>query len=81
MMFDKENKLRDRAEADGQGDDGPLDHVHVRHVNENGEVEMRKVDKVCFRMQLSLACFCLREAWQAFLDLTDIENKEFRYVL
>ena len=53
QMFANENKRRDELERSNASQDTVFDHVQIKHVNADGVVEMRKVDKV--RLYLSLA--------------------------
>jgi hypothetical protein len=72
-----ENRRRD-AEAM----DETYDHVYIQRTTPDGATEKVKVDKaspihtILPASQLNSRC-----VFQEYLDLTDIQNREFRYVL
>lgn len=70
-----QNKKRDKEEHDTK-----YDEVFITHVKEDGTKEEVKVDKVCSPL-LCTAWMMLTSGFQEFLDLTDGQNRDFRYVL
>jgi ACS family allantoate permease-like MFS transporter len=71
-----ENKRRD-----AEGIDDSYDNAYVQRENENGVSEKVKIDKVsCFGPAIIFFMF-KNMLFQEYLDLTDIQNREFRYVL
>lgn len=73
-----ENKRRDREQVDHSYDD-----VYIDMMGKEGQVEKVKVDKVNYLCVQHDAMHGLPCAicYQEFLDLTDIQNRDFRYVL
>ena len=79
MLLARENKRRDAEPPDNSYDD-----VYVARIDEEGNRVEVKVSKVGIRPQWELqTCrlMWLYEHWQEFLDLTDRQNRDFRYVL
>ena len=78
FVLSTENKRRDREQLDDSYDD-----VYLEKVGKDGQAEKVKVDKVkiiiCSRYD-TIHLFCVN-VYQEFLDLTDIQNRDFRYVL
>ncbi len=74
-MLARENHRRDSSSHDEAYDD-----VFVTHVNADGTTQEKKVDKVSI-----LRCKChsslTLDILKAFLDLTDLQNKDFRFIL
>ncbi len=75
-MLATENKRRDVNRHDDT-----YDEVYVTHVNADGTTEERKVDKVLVSRSFCSRVWLIYLPSQAFLDLTDIQNKDFRYLL
>jgi len=73
--MDRENKHRDAETRDVT-----YDNVHIERKNSDGETEKVKVDKVHLSYSYT-KIMILKHRGQAFLDLTDIQNRDFPYVL
>ena len=76
VVLSRENK---RREAEPRND--AYDNVFLTKIDQDGKrVEMR-VSKVC--VQCFFCCFrmLIQITEQEFLDLTDRQNRDFRYVL
>jgi len=71
----RENKRRDVETRDVTYDD-----VHIERKNSDGKTEKMKIDKVHLNYSYTMS-MTLKLRDQAFLDLTDIQNRDFRYVL
>ena len=70
-----ENSRRDREQSDDQFDD-----AYVVVTDDKGMTVKEKVDRVS--AYLALCPQFITDVWmQAFLDLTDKQNRDFRYVL
>jgi ACS family allantoate permease-like MFS transporter len=79
VLLARENKRRDAEPPDNSYDD-----VYVARIDEEGNRVEVKVSKVGIRPQWELQTgrlMWLYEHWQEFLDLTDRQNRDFRYVL
>ena len=72
-MLQSENKRRDAEKRDDSYDD-----VYLTQELADGTKTEKRVDKV--RCDLALI-YSAHTSCQAFLDLTDIQNRDFRYVL
>lgn len=72
----RENKKRDAERPDETYDD-----VYIAHIDANGRSIEAKVDKVHFPLPCDSGWHADNSKTQAFLDLTDKQNREFRYVL
>jgi len=76
FMLVAENKRRDAEPYDDK-----YDNIYIIDTDPDGKVTEKKVDKVYnFDAQQSLPQ-ADHIASQAFLDITDKQNREFRYVL
>jgi len=73
--MNRENKHRDAETRDVTYDD-----VHIERKNSDGQTEKVKIDKVHLNYSYTMI-MTLKSRDQAFLDLTDIQNRDFRYVL
>lgn len=76
FMLAAENKKRDAEPYDPT-----YDEVYILETDSNGKEKEKRVDKVC---GFGVDCRLLgtnRNCLQVFLDLTDKQNREFRYVL
>ncbi len=71
-LLSAENRRRDAEPADTV-----YDNVYIERLNEDGVMEKARVDKVCLIVHLVRTLMALQE----FLDLTDKQNRDFRYVL
>ena len=77
FVLSSENKRRDREQLDESYDD-----VYIERIGKDGEVERVKVEKVkIFYFNNMQYWLILCNVYQEFLDLTDIQNRDFRYVL
>ena len=75
VLLARENRRRDAKPRDDSFDD-----VHVVRINEDGKRSEVKVSKV--RVRSHREAFILLWFYeQEFLDLTDRQNRDFRYVL
>ena len=75
---------RENGRRDAEPRDATYDEVYIAHAREDGTKEEVKVDKVSparpplfYPARIVLIVGCQKE----FLDLTDIQNRDFRYVL
>ena len=76
MLLSRENKRRD-AEAPNDA----YDNVFLTKIDQDGNrVEMR-VSKVCVSWFFCCFRMLIQIREQEFLDLTDRQNRDFRYVL
>lgn len=75
-MLAQENKRRDAEPRDDS-----YDNVYINQVNAQGKAVQQKVDRVrvCYERISPHADHLTRI--QAFQDLTDMQNQDFRYVL
>jgi hypothetical protein len=71
-----ENKRRDNEPVDDTYDD-----VYIEKLGKDGQKERIKVDKVGFEDRAESQEVLTQDFFQEFLDLTDIQNRDFRYVL
>lgn len=75
VLLSRENKVRD-----AEPPDDAYDNVFLTKIDQDGNQVEIKVSKVCdpsfplFRWLIQISC-------QEFLDLTDKQNRDFRYVL
>jgi hypothetical protein len=76
VRLSRENKRRDAEPKAEEEDD-----AYIEEVLEDGTKIERKVDKVGVFVFVLLIHYVLTISLQAFLDLTDIQNRDFRYVL
>ena len=74
IMLARENKRRDAEPRDES-----FDNVYIVKVDEDGNRTEVKVSKVRITEKLMLEAQATFE--QEFLDLTDRQNRDFRYVL
>lgn len=72
----RENNKRDEEERDYTYDD-----VYIKKELPDGTTIEAKVDKVRLSTRWSCPLILTTFALQAFLDLTDKQNRDFRYVL
>jgi MFS transporter, ACS family, allantoate permease len=74
-VLSTENKRRDREQLVDTYND-----IYIERMGKDGQVEKVKVDKV-----INILLHDVMRYWfivyQEFLDLTDIQNRDFRYVL
>lgn len=73
-------------DSENQPEDSVYDDAVILVGDDRNEKEKeKKVDKVCFRLLARCCSNVLNErttpSTQAFLDLTDRQNRDFRYVL
>ena len=71
----RENKLRDAEPADNA-----YDNVFLTKIDQDGNQVKMKVSKVCDPTS-PLFQWLIQIPGQEFLDLTDKQNRDFRYVL
>ena len=74
-MLHSENKRREAEKKDDSYDD-----VYITQELPDGSKTEKRVDKVCCLFALFDQNFPYTSC-QAFLDITDIQNRDFRYVL
>lgn len=75
FVLNRENKRRDNEPSDDTYDD-----VYIERVTADGQREMVKVDKVR-KKHYATPSITNQRRLKEFLDLTDIQNRDFRYVL
>lgn len=71
-----ENKRRDAEPKVDENDD-----AYIEEILDDGTKIERKVDKVGVAAHSHAGVLITHNLYQAFLDLTDIQNRDFRYVL
>ena len=74
-MLHSENKRRETDKRDDSYDD-----VYITRELPDGIKTEKRVDRVCCYLALLYQSFPYTSC-QAFLDITDIQNQDFRYVL
>ena len=72
----------ENARREKETHDASYDDVYITEKQPDGTVVEKRVDKVRRSMSMSARAWAdpMRSV-QAFLDLTDIQNRDFRYVL
>ena len=76
VLLSRENKRRD-----AQPVDDTYDNVFLTKIDRDGKRVEMKVSKVCGPLSLVLSRANPNILEQEFLDLTDRQNRDFRYVL
>lgn len=83
LLVTRWHLARENAKRDRETRDETYDAVYITEVGADGKVFDAKVDKV--RLATDLIANAGSLVWlgllQAFLDLTDYENRDFRYAL
>ena len=75
VLLSRENKLRD-----AEPPDNAYDNVFLTKIDQDGNQVKMKVSKVCDPTS-PLFQWLIQILGQEFLDLTDKQNRDFRYVL
>lgn len=85
MMVTRVYLARENRKREEEPYDASHDEVYITETREDGTKEEVRVDKVSLCSLFCVLWFVVLISdcrfVQAFLDLTDIENREFRYVL
>jgi ACS family allantoate permease-like MFS transporter len=76
VLFSRENKRRDAEPVDDT-----YDNVFLTKIDQDGKRVEMKVSKVCGPFCLCHRMLIIQILEQEFLDLTDRQNRDFRYVL
>ena len=72
---------RDNKRRDAEPRDDSFDNAHIVKIDDDGNHIEIKVSKVCARSRWEAYYWLMRLHEQEFLDLTDRQNRDFRYVL
>lgn len=75
-MLQSENRRRDAEKRDDSYDD-----VYLTQELSDGTKAEKRVDRVSHNIALHEDLHLTKGIFQAFLDLTDQQNRDFRYVL
>jgi len=70
-----QNEMREKESRDDS-----YDHVYLTLTDERGNSVQKRVDKVGYSSFVIIPNGSLGDL-KAFLDITDIQNRDFRYVL